>query len=202
MYGVLLQKLTKISGSLANQTVTQGEEGWLDVSQYQDAIFWIEAPMVSLPGAVTMGLSVETSPLKEDAYFLPLFVPFQPTPSRGVTNVVLATKAGATMYYPPISNWLRWKIVTGGSVTGMWSVTLRIWVALNAVGSKGRALQASMSDQVGSMNAQIGPTMTPGVFRLDMMPSRSLMQAPSMPVMSMRMLNSQVISPLRARSRR
>jgi hypothetical protein len=165
MYGVLLQKLIGLTGTLANQIVVQGEEGWLDVSSYQDAMLWIEAKAIYVPAGMTLNLIVETAPVKDEASFLPLYNPAASAFPPVGTTVMLARAANASASYPPISNWLRWKIITTGSPGGgFWALTFRIWVSLNAVGSKGKALRASMS-------------RTPG---LSMLGNRS-MRAPSPP---------------------
>jgi len=135
MHGVLLQEMIGIGNDSSIATQTQGEEFWLNTGPYQDAIFWIECRGVGVGPYTGISLSIETSPVKEDAYFLPVFAPFQL--SAGTAPIFkLARMSDGNATYPPIANWLRWRVSGMGTPSGStpWLVSFRIYVTLNSPG--------------------------------------------------------------------
>jgi hypothetical protein len=137
MHCFLLTDWVTLRATSAINTITQGEEGWLDLEPYQDVVAWLDVRELTVPiNMGTLYLDFQTSPVKDEAYFSSLLNPnggqalavTNPTGS-GVT-VVRMTKDGT---YTPLSKWLRWKLNpgTGNTASQAWDVTMRIWLAVN-----------------------------------------------------------------------
>jgi|HubBroStandDraft_1064217.scaffolds.fasta_scaffold03873_7 hypothetical protein len=127
MHAYILQDWTTIRGASTVLTLTQEEEGWLDLSPYQDVIFWISATSSTNTPTITF----QTSPSKDDALFMAL-APGYTIPTTGVPGggpmVVAALMSTALV---PIARWLRWQLT---ATSGTWDATFRVLIAANSPG--------------------------------------------------------------------
>jgi hypothetical protein len=64
MHAFMLQDWITIRGSVT--TITQGEDGWLDLTAYQDLVFWVDCREVT---GTTPAISFQTSPTKDESLF-------------------------------------------------------------------------------------------------------------------------------------
>lgn len=110
----------------ASGTVTQNESGWLDLTPYQDLVFWIDTRNAST-SAVT--LRIQTSPTKDEALFTDMFTAFSLTSTGAVTQKQALLGGGTTLC--PVARYVRWVLVGPGAA---WDATLRIYVAANSPG--------------------------------------------------------------------
>ena len=120
MHAFTLQDWTTIQGGVA--TVTQGEESWLDLTPYQDVVFWLDVRQATGSPSVTY----QTSPTKDESLFQGMVGAASMAAGTSPT-VAKALLSGATV---PIARYLRWQI-TG---TAPWTATFRILIAANAPG--------------------------------------------------------------------
>ncbi len=120
MDAFVLQEWCTIRGS-AN--VTQSEEGWLDLSPYEDVQFWLLVSEVS--GSPTPQIIYQTSPTKDEAMF--------GAQSNGMTGTAITLAASSSPVVTPVlawsapfplARWVRWQILASAS----FDVTMRILV--------------------------------------------------------------------------
>ena len=119
MHSFILQDWITVRGGVA--TMSQAESGWLDLSDYQDAVFWLEAKEAL--GSPT--LYIQTAPTKDESLFSN--IQSQLIAATGGLYTLKVLMATANL---PISRWVRWSI-TG---TATWDSTFRVLVAANAPG--------------------------------------------------------------------
>lgn len=125
MHTFILQDWTTIRGSVT--TVTQGEAGWLDLTPFQDLVFWIDCREESTSPTLT----VQTSPTKDETLFTPMFSAI--TLSSNTTPVIKpALMSAGTSTNPPVARYIRWQLASG---TTTWDATFRILVAANSPGT-------------------------------------------------------------------
>ncbi|HTC70880.1 MAG TPA: hypothetical protein VK662_15020 [Acidothermaceae bacterium] len=118
MDSLLLQDWVTIQGA-ANLGVTQGADFWLDVTDYEDLIFYLDVKSVTTTNIA--GFFYETAPELDDASFVAMVSGFVPT--LGVqTMAVLATYSAC-----PAARYVRWRIA--GNTGGAWNITFRLWIA-------------------------------------------------------------------------
>ena len=123
MHTFILQDYTTIRG-VSGGTIIQNESGWLDLTPYQDLVFWTDVRDVQ-GGTVTFNF--ETSPTKDDALF-----------ANVITGIGLAAatirqdKALLGAATVPVARFLRWKLEGPAAA---WSTTFRIYVAANSGGA-------------------------------------------------------------------
>lgn len=120
MHTFILQDWTTIRGGVT--TVTQQETDWLDLTPYQDAVFWIDVR----ESTNSPTLNLQTSPTQDDVFFQNMVTGVTMTGS-GSPSVVSAFMTSATT---PVARFVRWQIT--GTVT--WDATFRIVVAANSPG--------------------------------------------------------------------
>jgi hypothetical protein len=130
MHGFILQDWTTIRGGGSVTTITQQETDWLDLSPYQDVVFWIDVKETTnnstAGGSPTLYL--QTSPTLDDVFFQSM--------ATGVTMVaaaaptVLALLMASATTTVPVARYVRWQIV--GTTT--WDATFRIALAANSPG--------------------------------------------------------------------
>jgi hypothetical protein len=122
MHAFILQDWTTIRGSVT--TVTQGEDGWLDLTAYQDLVFWVDVREAT---GATPQISFQTSPTKDESLFTNIVAAANlvASASPAVTKGLLAS---ATV---PIARYLRWQII---GPSGTWDSTFRVLVAANSPG--------------------------------------------------------------------
>ena len=121
MHSFILQDWTTIRGA-AGLTVTQGEVGWLDLSPYQDLIFWIDCREITSTPSITF----QTSPTKDESLFT-LIVAAQPLAALAGPSIVKALLSGATT---PVARYVRWQVTAAAA----WDATFRVLVAANSPG--------------------------------------------------------------------
>jgi hypothetical protein len=125
MHAFILQDWTTIRGAVT--TVTQGEDFWLDLTPYQDVIFWVDCREVSPSGTTTLIINLQTSPTKDESLFtniataVTLTASSSPQIAQGQISKALV----------PLARYVRWQIV-GGTTT--WDATFRVLVAANSPG--------------------------------------------------------------------
>ena len=119
MHTFILQELGTIRGN-SSVTVTQNESGWLDLTPYQDLVFWVDTR--ELTGAVTMRL--QTSPTKDEAMFIDMLASFALT-------VAVTTKIALITTTVPVARYVRWVLVGPAST---WDATFRVYIAGNSPG--------------------------------------------------------------------
>jgi len=135
---VTLRATFQASPSIVITTITQGEEGWLDLEPYQDIVAWVDVREVTAPTTSpgSLFLDFQTAPVKDEAYFASLLntTGGYALTTTGTPNVVRMTKDAA---FTPLSKWMRWQLNPGktsgtfNTVTQAWDVTMRIWIAAN-----------------------------------------------------------------------
>lgn len=125
MFAFLLQDLVTVRSSLTTELV-QSEAAWLDCSQYQDLVFWLDLRYAN-PAAGTITMHYETAPVKDPKLFVDVVSSF----SIGTTPGVIMTSALAEFASVPAASWLRWRLV--GSAT-TWEACFRIYVTANRIG--------------------------------------------------------------------
>jgi hypothetical protein len=118
MYSFVLQDWTTIRGAVA--TVTQTEVGWLDLTPFQDVVFWVDVR----ESTNTPSLWLQTAPSKDEALFTAIVAA---QPMATAVSVLSALMASATV---PLGRFVRWQIAG----TGTWDATFRIYVTANAPG--------------------------------------------------------------------
>jgi hypothetical protein len=103
--------------------ITQPENGWLDLSDYQDVTFFL---LVNSAATGSPTISYQTSPDKTDAVFTNMVpaVTMTAATSPTVTQVLMLS---ATV---PLARWVRWQV----NGTAPWSASFRIVAAANAPG--------------------------------------------------------------------
>lgn len=123
MESFVLQDWVTIRGAVGVASVTQGADSWLDITDHEDLIFYVEVK--ELTNAPV--LNYQTSPTRQDTSFLPLVTPF--TMASGLR---IDTALFAYALTPPARQ-VRWKLTS--SNTGLtFDATFRIFVAAYSLG--------------------------------------------------------------------
>ena len=124
MHTFVLQDFTTIRGT--NNTVTQSESEWLDLTQYEDVFFWIDCKELT---GTTVTLNIQTSPTKDDSLFTNVYSQLLTTaiqnPGSTGGKCLMST---ATI---PIARYVRWQLT---STAAPFDATLRIFLSANAPG--------------------------------------------------------------------
>jgi hypothetical protein len=121
MHAFILQDWTTIRGGVT--TVTQGESEWLDLTAYQDVVFWVDCREAS----GSPSIQFQTSPTKDDSLFMNMMSSATSLTAATAPVIVKATLSAATN---PLARFVRWSIT--GTVT--WDATFRVLVAANSPG--------------------------------------------------------------------
>ena len=111
----------------SNNTVTQSESEWLDLTQYEDVFFWIDCK--EFTGA-TVTMKLQTSPTKDESFFADIY---SQTLAVGIVNP--ASTGGKCLMSSasiPIARYLRWSVV---SASAPFDATFRIFITANAPGA-------------------------------------------------------------------
>jgi len=126
MHAYILQDWTTIRGATSVTTITQEEDGWLDLSPYQDVVFWVDAKSSTNTPTITF----QTSPSKDDSMFQALIAGYA-VPTGGVLTpaVLSAFMVSATV---PLARYVRWQLTA--STSGTWDASFRVLVSANAPG--------------------------------------------------------------------
>jgi hypothetical protein len=120
MHDFILQDWTTIRGGSGLSTVIQAENDWLDLSPYQDVVFWIE-----VSEATNSLISLQTSPSKDEDFFVSIVSQLTLAPSVSVVPVLM------TASVVPVARYVRWLL---NGTTGTWDATFRVVLAANSPG--------------------------------------------------------------------
>src|SRR5438105_1472522 len=121
MHTFILQDYTTIRGATST-TVTQNESGWLDLSQFQDVIAWVDVRELTTSAT----LKIQTSPVKDEIMFQDMY-----SAAAAVGVVAPPIKVLMSAASVPLARYVRWQLV-GGAAT--WDLTFRILIAANSPG--------------------------------------------------------------------
>ncbi len=126
MHSFVLQDWTTIRGA-ASTNVIQSESAYLDLSPYQDVIFWVDCREFT---GTTPQISFQTAPIKDETLFLAgsIVTPQNFTTSAVQVYKVILSSIGSGV---PLSRWVRWYI---SAPAAAWDATFRVFVAANAPG--------------------------------------------------------------------
>ena len=118
MRAFTLQDWITIRSGTSNGVINQPESGWLDLSDYEDVVFWLDVKEI-LTGTPTM--LYQTSPTADESLFMPLAaaVPMS-------TLSVAVTKALVANATTPLARYVRWQMTGPGPTP--WDATFRILV--------------------------------------------------------------------------
>jgi hypothetical protein len=106
-------------------TVTQGESSWLDLSPYEDVVFWLLVSEVT--ATTTLTLLYQTSPTMDETFFA--------AQTLGMTGAGIAMTASTTPVITaafawsapfPLARYVRWQLLP---VSGGFDATFRLLVA-------------------------------------------------------------------------
>lgn len=127
MHAFILQDWTTIRGATpsTSATIIQSEDQWLDLTPYQDVVFWVDCRAVT---GTTVQVQFQTSPTKDDSLFTNIVTAaLFTTVAPQIYQVILSKTAGV-----PLARYVRW-MVTSQS-TGVWDSTFRVLAAANSPG--------------------------------------------------------------------
>ena len=138
MHSHVLQDFTTIRGAY-NITVTQSENAWLDLEEYEDAIAWIDIREVTFAtGSTQINFNLQTAPIKDEVLFTNMI-----SGGYGVTGVptgpviqkfIMSLSSGTTFPYP-LGRHLRWQLSPVGGTSGVWDMTFRVLLCANHIGA-------------------------------------------------------------------
>jgi hypothetical protein len=125
MHAFILQDWNTIRGASTVTTVIQSEDNWLDLTPYQDVMFWVDCRALT---GTTVQIQFQTSPTKDDTLFTAV-VAAQTFLTSGVQvyQSILSKTTGI-----PLARYVRWVVTSNVTVT--WDATFRVLVAANAPG--------------------------------------------------------------------
>lgn len=129
MEGYLLQDWITIKADPVTSFVAQSEEGWLDLLDYRDIVFWLEVEWRNRGGAGGVSMRYETSPTKDEALFSPMVAAFDlsATTTPDIKKVIEALNPTL-----PVCRWVRWRIeATTPGPSSEWGATFRIHCSVN-----------------------------------------------------------------------
>jgi hypothetical protein len=133
MKSMVLQDWLTIRGNSTVTSVTQTESQWIDVSQYQDATFWLIFRELNLGGGMvpSLTLNFQTAPEKDERLFASMSsLSLASLSVSAVTTVAVISSRFLTNTSIALGAWLRWNLTSSGA-SGTWDVTFRLDVALN-----------------------------------------------------------------------
>lgn len=131
-----LQDWTTIQGS--SNTITQNEDSYLEIANYQDVAIYCEvAQVVGANVTSPVNIDVQTSPTKDEVFFAGTAT----TGNTWVVNFPFTTTASglqplqisrwSTTANSPLGKYLRWRVRFS---TSSQSITFRLWASLNQAG--------------------------------------------------------------------
>ncbi len=121
MHTFILEDWLTVQGP-GGDTITQDESRWLDLEQFQDAVFYVDCRSATSSPTITL----QTAPAKDDSLFQAVGTT---TLTGGTTIATLPVLlANATT---PLARFVRWQISLPGAA---WNATFRVLVAANAPG--------------------------------------------------------------------
>ncbi len=129
MDGFLFQDWTTVSSDATSTLVAQSEDGWLDLLDYRDIVFWLDVKSITLGGAAAIAILLETSPSKDERLFMAMdSFPLSLTTTPLIRKVLEAQNPAV-----PVCQWVRWRLQAAGPAT-KWGVTFRLHCAANRGG--------------------------------------------------------------------
>ncbi len=126
MHAFILQDWNTIRGASGVSTVIQSEDCWLDLTPYQDVMFWVDCRAVT---GTTVQIQFQTSPTKDDSLFTAMLAAATfVTSGPQISQVILSKTSGV-----PLARYVRW-MITSQTTTAQWDSTFRVLVAANSPG--------------------------------------------------------------------
>jgi hypothetical protein len=133
-HSLCMQPWIQVAG--ITNTLVQPTNDWVDLSGYQDVVFYVDVADVTVTAGNTTTLSLQTGPSQDESLLSGGRIPnsatftFQTAPAvtLGVQPLQVAR------FYPSVGNvarFLRWSLDFGGVAT---VITFRIWLNLNPAG--------------------------------------------------------------------
>lgn len=111
----------------SNNTVTQSESEWLDLTQYEDVTFWIDCKEFT---GTTVTLNIQTSPTKDESFFTNIY---SQALAVGVVNPgSTGGKCLMASASVPVARYVRWQLT---STSAPFDATFRIFISANAPGA-------------------------------------------------------------------
>lgn len=113
----------------------QDSAGWLDLSIFQDVVFWFDLRQSTAPGAGgTLTWQFQTSPTKDELFFQSMAssTPFGTIPTRVLSVIPILMGNAMTGGTVALSRWVRWVIIPSPT-TAAWNATFRVLVTANQV---------------------------------------------------------------------
>jgi hypothetical protein len=104
--------------------IAQGAPGYIDVSEYQDLVFYLHVPSPITSGPLPQ-IEYQTSPSADDASFLPMVV----VPSTFLGGGVLVTTVLGKYASVPPAKYVRWFCSNGTNGGYQAQCTFRIWMS-------------------------------------------------------------------------
>jgi hypothetical protein len=101
--------------------IAQGAPGYIDVSEYQDLVFYLHVPSPITSGPLPQ-IEYQTSPCADDASFLPMVT----VPSTFLGGGILVTPVLGKYAAVPPAKYVRWYCGGGGYFQ---QCTFRIWMS-------------------------------------------------------------------------
>jgi hypothetical protein len=130
MESFVLQDWMTIRGA-AGTTVTQGESTWLDLSPYEDVVFWLLVSEVT--GSPAPTLVYQTAPTKDESFFAAQTLGMNGSGiALAASTIPVVTSAFAWSAPYPLARFVRWQIIPSSAA---YDVTMRIVVAAVAARS-------------------------------------------------------------------
>jgi hypothetical protein len=131
MYGFVLQDWITVRGTNAVQ-FNQNESDWINLSGFQDIVFWIDIREFTTAG--TLSFFLQTAPTKDE-------VLFQTMPAGGTASSFTVAVASPIVPLPkvilasspavPLATWVRWALAN--SAASAWDITFRVLASANQV---------------------------------------------------------------------
>ena len=134
MYGFVMQDWVTVRGSTLAQ-FNQNESDWLNLSAFQDVVFWVDIREVTTTGVLSFFL--QTAPTKDEVLFqtMPAGGAGSSFPAAVATPVLVAGALPRAILAAspnvPLSTWVRWAV--SNSIAATWDVTFRILASANQV---------------------------------------------------------------------
>jgi hypothetical protein len=143
MHSFVLQDFVTIRGSSTTLTISQSESEWAELGPFEDIVAWIDVREVTLSGAASIAINLQTAPLKDEFLFVtmessPLTVTGALT-TPSVRKMLLSQATGGSGAPVPLGKFFRWQLLATGATT-TWDVMFRIVCCANAVGDAGRPM--------------------------------------------------------------
>ena len=125
----LLQDWVTLRSSVNLATFVQDCNAWLDLDGFSDVTCWVELAEITPPPRGQVQLTIQTSPSRDDANF----VPIAPSISLGTaapftqpSSVPFIIRSALTLTTNNLMRYLRWSLTP--SLIGAWDITFRIHV--------------------------------------------------------------------------